>query len=162
MYMYSHVCWSHHVTNSTDGRPLVSLGILKCPTWTQKRNQPCPLATIYVDGSRNKSGIFRQTAKFGQPPCLFHSSINVIKNKLTKQTVKFLMRRLIRSRLIWFPLFANVCPNLPDVRIYPTLPYMSYVCSAAVRSKAVVLLLLLILCCLVFPMFAVVVLSTCF
>ena len=25
------------------------------------------------------------------------------------------MRRL---RLIWIPLFANVCPNLPDVRSY--------------------------------------------
>ena len=34
------------------------------------------------------------------------------------------MRRLIRSRLIWIPLFANVCPNLPDVRSYPTLPYL--------------------------------------
>ena len=49
---------------------------------------------------RVKSGIFGQTAKFGQPPCLFHSSVIGIKNKLTKQTVKILMRRLIRSRLI--------------------------------------------------------------
>ena len=43
---------------------------------------------------RVKSSIFGQTAKFGQPPCLFHSSIIGIKNKLTKQTVKILMRRL--------------------------------------------------------------------
>ena len=64
---------------------------------------------------RVKSSIFGQTAKFGQPPCLFHSSVIGIKNKLTKQTVKILMRS-------GFPLFANVCPNLPDVRIYPTLP----------------------------------------
>ena len=41
-----------------------------------------------------KSGIFGQTAIFGQPPCLFHSSIIGIKNKITKQTVKILMRHL--------------------------------------------------------------------
>ena len=57
--------------------------------------------------------IFRQTAKFGQQPCLFHISNIRIKNKLTKQTVKV-------SSV--FTLFADVCPNLPDVRIYPTLP----------------------------------------
>ena len=56
---------------------------------------------------RVKSGIFGQTAKFGQPHCLFHRSVIGIRNKLTKQTVKILMRRLIR--------------NLPDVR-NPTLP----------------------------------------
>ena len=50
---------------------------------------------------RVKSGIFGQTAKFGQPPCLFHSSVIGIENKLTKQTVKLLMRRLIRGRFIW-------------------------------------------------------------
>ena len=64
---------------------------------------------------RVQSGKFGQTAKFGQPLCLFHSSIIGIKNKLTKQTVKILSSG--------FSLFANVCPNLPDVRIYPTLPY---------------------------------------
>ena len=41
---------------------------------------------------RVKSGIFGQTANFEKPPCLFHSSIIGIKNKLTKQTVKILMR----------------------------------------------------------------------
>ena len=41
--------------------------------------------------SRVKSGIFGQTAKYGQPPCLFHSSTIGIKIKLTKQTVKILM-----------------------------------------------------------------------
>ena len=46
-------------------------------------------------GQFKKSGIFGQTAKLGQPPCLFHSSIMGIKNKLTKQTVIILMRRLI-------------------------------------------------------------------
>ena len=55
---------------------------------------------------RVKSGIIGQTAKFGQPSCLFHSSVIEIKNKLAKQTVKTLMRRLIRSRLIWI---TNVC-----------------------------------------------------
>ena len=50
---------------------------------------------------RVKSGIFGQTAKFGQRPCLFRISNIGIKNILSKQTVKILMRRLIRSRLIW-------------------------------------------------------------
>ena len=31
-----------------------------------------------------KSGIFGRSAKFGQPPCLFLSSIIGIKNKFTK------------------------------------------------------------------------------
>ena len=66
------------------------------------------------------SGIFGQTAKFGQRPSLFHISNIGIKSKLTKQTVKILMRRAVSSG---FTLFANVCPNLPDVRIYQTLPY---------------------------------------
>ena len=66
---------------------------------------------------RVNSGIFGQTAKFGQPPCLFHSSIIGIKNKLTKQTVKILMRRLIRSRLIWI---STVCKRVSEfTRLYP-------------------------------------------
>ena len=44
--------------------------------------------------TRVKSGIFGKTAKFRQRPCLFHISNIGIKNKLTKQTVKILMRRL--------------------------------------------------------------------
>ena len=56
---------------------------------------------VYYFATRVKSSIFGQTAKFGQRPCLFHISNIRIKNKLTKQTVKILMRRLIRSRLIW-------------------------------------------------------------
>ena len=50
---------------------------------------------------RVKSGKFGRSAKFGQPRNLYYSSIIEINNKLTKQTVKILMRRLIRSRLIW-------------------------------------------------------------
>ena len=75
-------------------------------------------------GYRLKSGIFGHTAKFGQPPCLFHSSAIGIKNKLTKQTVKILMRRLIRSRLIWISTVCKWlseftwCPNLPDFTLY--------------------------------------------
>ena len=61
--------------------------------------------------ARVKSGIFGQTAKFGQPLCSFHSSIVGIKNKLTKQTVKILMRRLIRSRLIWI---STVCKRVSE------------------------------------------------
>ena len=72
--------------------------------------------------ARVKSGMFGQTAKFGQRSYLLHTSIIGIKHKLTKQTVKILMRRL-GAVSSGFSLFANVCPNLPDVRIYPTLPY---------------------------------------
>ena len=73
------------------------------------------LAFLLYISTRVKSGIFGQTAKSGQPPCLFHSSVIGIKNKLTKQTVKILMRRLLRRAVSsGFPLFANVCPNLPD------------------------------------------------
>ena len=61
---------------------------------------------------RVKSGICGQTAKFGQPPCLFHSSIIGTKNKLTKQIVEILMRRLIRSRLIWI---STVCKRVSEL-----------------------------------------------
>ena len=83
-----------------------------------------PLWLSFALAARVKSGIFGQTAKFGQPLSLYHSSIIEIKNKQTKQTVKILMRRPIRSRLIWIYTVCKfyMCPNLPDVRIYPTLP----------------------------------------
>ena len=78
---------------------------------------------------RVKSGIFGQTVKFGQQLCLFHSSVIGINNKLTKQTVKILMRRLVRSRLIWmFTVCKCVseftwCPNLPDFTlVYRQVP----------------------------------------
>ena len=41
---------------------------------------------------RVKSGKFGRLAKFGQPLSLYYSSIIEIKDKLTKQTVKILMR----------------------------------------------------------------------
>ena len=66
---------------------------------------------INSNSIRVKSGTFGQTAKFGQRPCLFHISNIGIKNKLTKQTVKILMRRLIRSRLIWI---YTVCKCVPQ------------------------------------------------
>ena len=68
-------------------------------------NVAVPTISIKPLANRVKSGIFGQTAKFGQPPRLFHSSIIGIKNRLTKQRVKILMRRL-RSRLIWI---STVC-----------------------------------------------------
>ena len=43
---------------------------------------------------RVKSGMFGQTAKFGQRSCRFHTSIIGMKNKLTMKTVEILMRRL--------------------------------------------------------------------
>ena len=64
-----------------------------------------------------KSGMFGQKAKFGQRSCLIHTSTIGMKNILTKQTVNILMRRLIKSSP-----FAKECPNLPNVRINPTLP----------------------------------------
>ena len=61
-----------------------------------------------------KSGIFGQTAKFGQRPCLFHISNIGITNKLTKQTVKMLMRRLIS--------IYTVCKCVSEfTRLYPIL-----------------------------------------
>ena len=66
--------------------------------------------------NRVKSGKFGLSAKFGLRPCLFHVVIIEIKYKLTKQTVEILKRS-------GFPLFANICPNLPHVRSYLTLPY---------------------------------------
>ena len=62
-----------------------------------------------------------------------------LRRGITKQIVKILMRRLLISG---FPLFANVCPNLPDVRSYPTLPYhtlkVSWLvgCFVALRPKS--------------------------
>ena len=81
-------------------------------------------ASNFLENTRVK-GKFGRSAKFGQPLSLYYSSIIEIKNKLTKQTVKILMRRLIRSRLIWIYTVCNCVSNLPDVRIYPTLPYWS-------------------------------------
>ena len=54
------------------------------------------IETVYI-----KTGKFGRSAKFVQRHCLFHILIIGIKNKLAKQKVKILMRRLIRSRLIW-------------------------------------------------------------
>ena len=51
----------------------------------------CKVCEVRTFVSRVKSGIFRQTAKFGRSPCLFHSSIIGIKNKFPKQTVKIPM-----------------------------------------------------------------------
>ena len=85
----------------------------------------CPIVRVNIYASfagskyRLKSGIFGQTAKLGQRHCLFH-----ISNKLTKQTVKILMRRLIRSRLSWIYTVCNCvseftwCPNLRDFTLF--------------------------------------------
>ena len=73
------------------------------------------LIDIFASNARVKSGYFGQTAKFGQRPCSFHISNIGIKNKLTKQAVKILMR-LIRSRYLDLHCL-QMC-----VRIYPTLP----------------------------------------
>ena len=59
----------------------------------------------FVGFIRVKSG------NFGQRPCLLQILIIEIKNKLTKQTVKILMRRLIRSRFIWI---STVCKCMSE------------------------------------------------
>ena len=59
------------------------IGISRCQNVTSKEELFCQIL-IQMAGfllTRVKSGIFGQTAKFGQPPCLFHSSIIRIKNK---------------------------------------------------------------------------------
>ena len=81
---------------------------------------------LFEEQYRVKSGIIGRTAKLRQPLCLFHGSVIVMKTKLTKQTAKILMRRYIRAVSSGFPQFANVCPKLPGVRIYPTLPYLPW------------------------------------
>ena len=53
-----------------------------------------PIPFWHIHGGkmyRVKSGIFGQTANFGQQPCLFHISNTGMKNKLPKQIVKLLM-----------------------------------------------------------------------
>ena len=77
--------------------------LMKCNTKVLEKNN----CSLWV-----KSGIYGQTAQFGQLPYLFHISNIGIKNELTKQTVKILMRRLIRSRLIWI---YTVCKCVSEV-----------------------------------------------
>ena len=77
-----------------------------------------------------KLGKFGHSSIFRQPHCFFHFLIIGIKIKLTKQTVKILMRQLIKSCLIWIftvksrliGIFTGCkcmseftrCPKLPD------------------------------------------------
>ena len=77
---------------------------------------------------------------------LFHSSIIGIKNELTKQTVKILMRRLIRSHLDFPCLHTYVRIYLMSefTRLYPTamayasnetgLPYCTKMNYSSIRS----------------------------
>ena len=78
----------------------------------------------FIDGEnsqniRVKSGEFGRSAKFGQRPCLFHILIIGIKNKITKQTVQILMRRLIRNSLIRI---FTVCKCMSEFTCCPILP----------------------------------------
>ena len=76
-----------------------------------------------------KSGIFGQTAKFGQPLCLFHGQIIGIKTKLSMQTMKILMRRLIRSRPIWI---STVCKRVSEFTWCPSVPDFTLVIALSV------------------------------
>ena len=83
-------------------------------------------STFHPICARVKSGKFGQSSNFGQRTCFFHFLIIGIKIKLTKQTVKIVMRRLIKSRLIWiFPVCKCMseftrCPKLPDFTLMVT------------------------------------------
>ena len=56
----------------------------------------------YIEVSwKSKVGYIRTGSLIRTAARLFHISNIGIKNKLIKQTVKIMMRRLIRSRLIW-------------------------------------------------------------
>ena len=100
------------------------------------------LHRLCVGSYRVKSGNFRhEVISDSDLVCfIFHISFIGIKNKLTKQTVKILMRRLIRSRLIWISTVCKImseftwCLKLPDFILilsrfcgYLTLPY--FVCG---------------------------------
>ena len=67
---------------------------------------------------RVKLGIFGQTAKFGQRPCLFHISNIGIKYKLTKQTVKILILDLhclqMCVRIYLMSEFTRLYPRVND------------------------------------------------
>ena len=69
--------------------------------------------------TRVKSGKFGQSSKFGQRPYFFHFWIFGINIKLNKQTVKILMRRLIKSRLIWI---VTVCKCMSEFTCCPKFP----------------------------------------
>ena len=70
-----------------------------------------------------KSGKFEQLAKFRQRPWILYFWNICIKVKLTKQTVKILMKRLLLSRLIWIVTVCKRmsefirCPKLPDLTL---------------------------------------------
>ena len=77
-------------TNHHWGISFILLEMFTCINRTSEENnmQKCHTLTLftYSKGYRVKSGIFGQTAKFGQPPCLFHSSIiGIKKNNYAKQ-----------------------------------------------------------------------------
>ena len=92
---------------------------------TQKGDfQPeCFLPSSFIDmkdhEDRVKSGKCGRSAKFGQRLWLFHILITGIKNQLSKQTMKILMRRLIRSRLFWI---SSVCKCMSEFTWCPKLP----------------------------------------
>ena len=80
--------------------------------------------------TRVKSGKFGQSAKFGQRHCFFYLSITGIKIKLTKQTVKILMRRL--SRLIWI---FTVCKRMSEFTRSSKLPDFSLITCVFVKYQ---------------------------
>ena len=102
-------CMYHYKLEETLTKRSLDLRMLDMNSYntlTRRRIKQSPNKEFHTFNSRVKLSIFGQTAKFGQLPCLFHSSVLGIKNKLFKQAVKLLMRRLIRSRLIWI---STVC-----------------------------------------------------
>ena len=79
-------------------------------------------------------GIFGQTAKFGQPSCLFHISNIGIKNKLTKQTVKILMRRPYHLDFYCLQMCVRIYLMSEFTRLYLTVVFVLY---ASVQNAGV-------------------------
>ena len=76
-------------------------------------------------GKYKDFGIWVKSGKFGRSAILFfHILINGIKYKSTNQSVKILLRRLIRSPLIWISTVCKCSPNLSEVKSYMNLPYL--------------------------------------
>ena len=80
---------------------------------------------------RVKSGKLGQTAEFGQPTCLFHSSVIGIKNQFSMQTVKILMRRLKEPSHLDFhclQMYVRIYLMAEVTRLYPKFHLL---CSTA-------------------------------
>ena len=82
---------------------------------------------MQIDPNRVKSGKFGRSTKFGQRPCLFHILTTGIK-KITKQTVKILMRRPSHLDFHCLQMYVRIYLVSEVTRLYP-ITYGSRVMS---------------------------------